>query len=359
MTVTSYVLPTSVAEAVGLLGAHGPDLLVLAGGTIAMPLVNEGVTRPTRVMGLRRAGLDGIEPRDGGLRIGATTTLTALAAQDAVPLLATAARRTASWAVRNMATVGGNLFSAPPRRRRRDRAPGPRRGGRGDRPAGTRTIPLDGVLHRPHDDGPRARRARHRDRRPGGAGREHVPQVRPPPREHAGGRDRRRAARDGRRVGHATPGSRSARRDPTRCGSPPPRPRSRAGRWTRRRSSAAAAGRDGRRRAARRRRRERLVSPPDGRRVRPPRARGAGAGRRREGRVDGIERRRVRARRARGGGPRRAAHHPPGRAPDPARPDVGQGRLPPGRLRQLHGPRRRRAGAVVPPPRRGRRRAAA
>ena len=45
MTVTSYVLPTSVAEAVGLLGAHGPDLLVLAGGTVAMPLVNEGVMR--------------------------------------------------------------------------------------------------------------------------------------------------------------------------------------------------------------------------------------------------------------------------------------------------------------------------
>ena len=43
--------------------------------------------------------------------------------------------------------------------------------------------------------------------------------------------------------------------------------------------------------------------------------------------------RRVRARRARGGGPGRAADHAPGRAPDPARPDVGQGRLPPGRLR--------------------------
>ena len=49
-----------------------------------------------------------------GLRIGATATLTAVAAQDAVPLLATAARRTASWSVRNMATLGGNLFTPPP-----------------------------------------------------------------------------------------------------------------------------------------------------------------------------------------------------------------------------------------------------
>jgi CO/xanthine dehydrogenase FAD-binding subunit len=146
VTVTSYVLPTSVAEAGGLLAAHGPDLLVLAGGTVAMPLVNEGTTRPTRVMGLRRAGLDGLEARDGGLRIGATTTLTALAAQDAVPLLATAARQTASWAVRNMATVGGNLFSTP-------------RGGdvatallaldaviEATGPSGTRTIALDGFF---------------------------------------------------------------------------------------------------------------------------------------------------------------------------------------------------------------------
>ena len=58
MTVASYLLPTSVAEALGLLQAHGPDLLVLAGGTVAMPLVNEGITRPTQVMGLRRAGLE-------------------------------------------------------------------------------------------------------------------------------------------------------------------------------------------------------------------------------------------------------------------------------------------------------------
>ena len=113
MTVASYLLPTSVAEAVELLRAHGPELLVLAGGTVAMPLLNEGVRQPARVMGLRRAGMAGMERREGGLRIGATTTLTALAAQDAVPVLATAARRTGSWAVRNMATVGGNLFSAP------------------------------------------------------------------------------------------------------------------------------------------------------------------------------------------------------------------------------------------------------
>ena len=52
-----------------------------------------------------------------------------------------------------------------------------------------------------------------------------------------------------------------------------------------------------------------------------------------------------------------SAHdHPPVGAPGPARPHLGQGGLPPGRLRQLHGPRRRRAHAVLPAAGRGRRR---
>jgi CO/xanthine dehydrogenase FAD-binding subunit len=113
VTVTSYFRPSTVPEAIGLLQAHGPDLLVIAGGTVAMPLLNEGVVQPRLVMGLRNAGLAGIDRSEAGLRIGATTTLTALAEQDDVPMLATAASRAAAWAVRNLATVGGNLFSAP------------------------------------------------------------------------------------------------------------------------------------------------------------------------------------------------------------------------------------------------------
>ncbi len=114
MTVASYFLPRSKAEALDLLTRHGSELLVVAGGTVAMPLINDGISLPEVVMGLRRAGLDGLERRDGALRIGATATLTQLAGQDAVPLLRDAAASTASWSVRNMGTVGGNLFTPPP-----------------------------------------------------------------------------------------------------------------------------------------------------------------------------------------------------------------------------------------------------
>lgn len=114
MTVREYLVPRSLPEAIGLLERHGPDVLVMAGGTVAMPLVNEGISLPERVMSLKGAGLDAMTQVDGTLRIGATVTLTRLLEQDAVPLLAEAARHTASWAVRNMGTVGGNLFTPPP-----------------------------------------------------------------------------------------------------------------------------------------------------------------------------------------------------------------------------------------------------
>ncbi len=132
MTVATYFQPTSVAEALALLGEHGPELLVMAGGTVVMPLVNEGISLPGKVMGLRRAGLDTIGrtdagPDDGpgldadpgagpvaGTRIGAMVTLTQLTTLADIPLLAEAARRTAAWAVRNMGTIGGNLFTPPP-----------------------------------------------------------------------------------------------------------------------------------------------------------------------------------------------------------------------------------------------------
>lgn len=114
MTVSDYFLPRSLPEALDLIGTHGPELLVMAGGTVAMPLINDGLSLPRAVMGLRRTGLDRVAQLDGWLHVGATATLTQLQEQRAVPLLSEAASATASWSVRNMGTVGGNLFTPPP-----------------------------------------------------------------------------------------------------------------------------------------------------------------------------------------------------------------------------------------------------
>lgn len=114
MTTKAYYQPRSLDEALGLMAQHGPSLLVMAGGTLAMPLVNEGVSMPELVMGLRRAGLDTVRRPDGHLTIGATATLTQMCEQQEIPLLAEAAHSIGGWAIRNMGTIGGNLFAPPP-----------------------------------------------------------------------------------------------------------------------------------------------------------------------------------------------------------------------------------------------------
>lgn len=114
MTTKTYFQPTSIAEAVRMMEAEGPELLVMSGGTIAMPLINEGISMPEKVLGLRRAGLNYFRRENGGFRIGSTTTLTQMLAQTEIPLLKEAAKNVGGWAIRNMGTVGGNLFAPPP-----------------------------------------------------------------------------------------------------------------------------------------------------------------------------------------------------------------------------------------------------
>lgn len=114
MATKEYFLPQSLAEATGLLAAHGPSLLVMAGGTLAMPLINEGISMPDKVMGLRRAGLAYSRRENGTLHLGATTTLSQVQALTDIPLLAQAAQHTGGWAICNMGTIGGNIFAPPP-----------------------------------------------------------------------------------------------------------------------------------------------------------------------------------------------------------------------------------------------------
>lgn len=114
MSTQSYHLPESIEEATNLLADKGPDLFVMAGGTLAMPLINEGISSPEQVMGLKKAGLDYIKEKDGGFIIGATATMSQMAAQEEIPILQEAAKAVGGWAIRNMGTVGGNLFAPPP-----------------------------------------------------------------------------------------------------------------------------------------------------------------------------------------------------------------------------------------------------
>lgn len=114
MSTQEYYRPKSLAEATSLLGGEAQGSLILAGGTLAMPLINDGISMPEKVLGLKAAGLDYINETEDYLIIGATTTLSRIAQQKFIPMLAEAALGVGGWAIRNMATAGGNFFAPPP-----------------------------------------------------------------------------------------------------------------------------------------------------------------------------------------------------------------------------------------------------
>lgn len=114
MTNRSYLLPETLEEVTKLLDEYGPEILVMAGGTLAMPLINEGVSTPEIVLGLKRAKLNYLRKSNGIFVVGATTCLTQMTEQSDIPVLREAAHAVGGWAIRNMGTIGGNLFAPPP-----------------------------------------------------------------------------------------------------------------------------------------------------------------------------------------------------------------------------------------------------
>ncbi len=71
-----YARPETEAEALELLAEHGGNTAVLAGGTDLMNLLKRDVIQPARVVDIKNvASWRGIKPHDGGVMIGASTTL--------------------------------------------------------------------------------------------------------------------------------------------------------------------------------------------------------------------------------------------------------------------------------------------
>jgi carbon-monoxide dehydrogenase medium subunit len=111
--------PSSVAEAVQALGRADGDARLVAGGTALVPMLRMGLLRPERVISLHRiAELGRVAVSGDGLHVGAMVTMAAIGRSAEIasgwPLLATAAGRVASPAIRSSATLGGNLGYAEP-----------------------------------------------------------------------------------------------------------------------------------------------------------------------------------------------------------------------------------------------------
>jgi len=106
--------PASTADALNLLDRYGADAWIFAGGLDSFDWLKDRIKRPRYVVDLGGiAELKGIRERDGGLEIGAMTTLTDVVhnpiVRDRYAILTEAAEAAASPQIRNQGTVGGNV----------------------------------------------------------------------------------------------------------------------------------------------------------------------------------------------------------------------------------------------------------
>jgi len=115
-----FARPATLAEAVALLDAHGPDARLLAGGTDLVIRLRDGTARPAVVIDVKRIVelRPAIREADGRVTISAGTVMTDIAADDRVrrwfPALAEAAAVVGSVQIRNRATLAGNVCNASP-----------------------------------------------------------------------------------------------------------------------------------------------------------------------------------------------------------------------------------------------------
>jgi xanthine dehydrogenase YagS FAD-binding subunit len=107
--------PATTEDAIGLADRYGSDGWVLAGGLDSFDWLKDRIKKPKYVIDLSQVKeLRGVRPAsDGGIEIGAMTTLTEVVRDPVVrekySILSTGAEAAASPQIRNQGTLGGNV----------------------------------------------------------------------------------------------------------------------------------------------------------------------------------------------------------------------------------------------------------
>jgi xanthine dehydrogenase YagS FAD-binding subunit len=97
--------PATIDDTLRLMNQHGKDAWVMAGGLDTFDWLKDRIKRPKVVIDLSQVSeLRGVRELNGGLEIGAMTTLT-----EVVRHLSTGAEAAASPQIRNQGTIGGNV----------------------------------------------------------------------------------------------------------------------------------------------------------------------------------------------------------------------------------------------------------
>jgi aerobic carbon-monoxide dehydrogenase medium subunit len=114
-----YHRPRSLDEVVSLLGQHGDDGRVIAGGHSLIPMMKLRMATPGHLIDLRAVpGLADIEVAGGEVRLGALVTqhqiIASAALAERCPILKEAALLIADPQVRYCGTIGGNVANGDP-----------------------------------------------------------------------------------------------------------------------------------------------------------------------------------------------------------------------------------------------------
>ena len=109
------IIPSSLEEAVQFFADHIDDTKILAGGTDLIPSLKQSLFEPRYLLDIKSLReLHGIHPmQDGGVRIGALTTITEMVQSPFLfqhfTVLQQAAATVAGPGLRNVGTLGGNI----------------------------------------------------------------------------------------------------------------------------------------------------------------------------------------------------------------------------------------------------------
>lgn len=109
----TVLTPTSLGDLRKAL-KQTPKATLMAGGTLVMPKINEGAHGISTLVSLGKLGLDGVSFKKGVATIGAAAPIAELTRHSELKFLSAAIDSIASPTLRNMATVGGNLFARQP-----------------------------------------------------------------------------------------------------------------------------------------------------------------------------------------------------------------------------------------------------
>jgi len=120
MNELKYFTPESIEEAVSLLSQYGEKSKIIAGGTDLLVQMRNKVVLPDFLISI--SGICDLEyikyDEINGLRVGALTTIGSIESssliQSKFSILAQAASKLGTPAIRNRATIGGNLCNAAP-----------------------------------------------------------------------------------------------------------------------------------------------------------------------------------------------------------------------------------------------------